>query len=86
MRQRQTLLVELELGELEFPGQDKHTDAVFAPIDVEYMFAGHSSHNALPLAFLYLPATHKVHQVPLPVAPGLQEHALIDVLAIGELE
>jgi hypothetical protein len=86
IRQRQALLAELEVGELEFPGQDKQTDDRFAPIDVEYMFAGQLSHGALPLGFLYLPATHSVHQVLFPVAPGLQEHAATDVLPIGELE
>jgi hypothetical protein len=78
IRQRQALLAELEVGELEFPGQDKQTDDRFAPIDVEYMFAGHSSHGALPLAFLYLPAVHRTQTVPSPCEPALQVQFVID--------
>ena len=49
--------------------------------------AAQSLHAALPVATLYLPATHWEHGPPLlPVAPALQEQLVEAVLAAGEFE
>jgi hypothetical protein len=77
----------LELAELELPGQDKQTDDIFAPIDVEYVLAGHPSHDVLPLSFVYLPAAHRTHDPPFgPLVPALHLHEVIEELEDSEIE
>jgi len=66
---------------------DTQVPASVAPTVVEYVPAAQSAQTALPVAFLYLPAT-QVEHTPLlgPVKPTLQVQAAPAELASGELE
>lgn len=78
---------ELAMEEVEPAGHARHVAAVVAPAVAEYMPAAQSSHTALPVVVLYLPATHVVHGPPSgPEKPLLQVHTNTVELAIGELE
>jgi hypothetical protein len=85
----QLLAAELALGELEFAGQATHVVAFVAFVMVEYVPAAQSVHAALPVTFLYLPATHAAQGPPSgPVNPALQPtdtHAVIFELPAAEL-
>jgi hypothetical protein len=71
--QVQAVDTELAVGALEFTGHVAHVDAVVAAVAAEYVAAPQSLHAALPLAVLYLPATHAEHVPPSgPVYPGEQ--------------
>ena len=74
--QVQATRTELELGEFEFVGQPKHTDAALAPTVVEYVATPQSVQRAFPLTVLYLPATHPVQTPPFgPENPALHMQA-----------
>jgi hypothetical protein len=78
---------ELGLGELELAGHAIHVVATVAPTVVEYVPAPQSVHAALPVAVLYLPATHGEQTPPSgPVKPTLQVQAVRATLELGELE
>jgi hypothetical protein len=89
MLQAQALIAELAFGELEFAGHARHTVAFVAFVIVEYVPAAQSTHAALPVTFLYLPATQATHGPPSgPVEPGLhatETHALTLELPLGEV-
>ena len=77
----------LGLGELELPGHATQADSTVAPAVAEYFAAAQSVHTALPVAILYLPATHDVHVPPSgPVKPTLHVQAVTAELGLGELE
>ena len=77
----------LEIGELELVGHPIQVVATVAPRVVEYVPAAQSVHVALPVAGLYLPATHNTHTPPSgPVKPTLHVQAARTALEIGELE
>ena len=60
-----------------------HTEAPLA----EYVFAAHTSHAAVPDAFLNLPASHAGHGPPFgPVYPALQEQDVTIMLPADEFE
>ena len=85
--QVQATRTELELGEFEFVGQPKHTDAALALAVVEYVATPQSVQRAFPLTVLYLPATHPVQTPPFgPENPALQVQATRTELELGELE
>jgi hypothetical protein len=65
--------------------------AIHAPLDVlavdESEPMGQVEHDALPVVFLYFPATHAVQVPPFaPVKPALQMQAVSAVLEFGEVE
>jgi hypothetical protein len=63
-----------------------HTLAFVAPATPEYAPAGQFVHDALPLLFLYEPATQELQSPPSgPVYPTLHLQALCPELNIGEL-
>ena len=65
-----------------------HVVAIVAPTVVEYVPAPQSVHAAEPLAILYFPTTHAVHDgaPPFsPVNPALQMHCVTPLLALGEV-
>jgi hypothetical protein len=71
-------------GELEVAGHAKQVDEPFV---CEYFPLSHTLQTASPLTFLYLPATHWEHVIPLgPDQPELQVHSAKAVLCAGELE
>jgi hypothetical protein len=71
----------------ELAGQAAHIVLNVAPAVGEYFPAAQSVQTALPVASLYLPATHVVHTLPSgPVEPALQVQAVTAVLWLGELE
>jgi len=83
----QAARAELVIGELELVGHAIHVVAIVAPDVVEYVPPVQSVHAALPVAILYLPATHNTHTPPSgPVKPTLQVQAVRATLEIGELE
>jgi hypothetical protein len=83
----QAVRATLEIGELELAGHPIQVVAIVAPTVVENVPAEQSVQTALPVAILYLPATHAVHTPPSgPVNPTLQVQALRATLAIGEFE
>ena len=81
---------ELALGELVPAGQATHVVAFVAPAAVEYVPVKQSVHAALPVTFLYFPATHAAQGPPSgPVNPALQPtdtHALIFELPAADVE
>ena len=71
----------------ELAGQAAHIVPNVAPAVGEYFPAAQSVQTALPVAILYLPATHREHTPPSgPVDPALQVQAVTAVLGLGELE
>ena len=85
--QMQAPTTELELGELEFVGQVKHTDAALALTVAEYVAGPQSVHATLPVLVLYLPASHVEHTPPSgPENPALQMQAPTTELELGEFE
>ena len=78
---------ELELGEFEFAGQVKHTDAALALTVTEYVATPQSVHATLPVLVLYLPAIQPEHTPPSgPENPALHVQAPTTELEIGEFE
>jgi hypothetical protein len=64
----------------------KHEVHPDAPLK-EYVFAAHTSHAAVPVAFLNLPASHAGHGPPFgPVNAGLQKQLVRVVLPTDEFE
>ncbi len=64
--------------------QDVHALAPVAPVAPDHVPATQSTHAALPVTILYLPATHAEHVPPFaPVKPALQVQAVITVLELG---
>jgi hypothetical protein len=57
----QAVAAVLGLGELELPGHAKQADSTVAPGVPKYFPATQSTHAALPVPLLYLPAAHDVH-------------------------
>jgi len=85
--QVQATRTELELGEFEFVGQPKHTDAALALAVVEYVATPQSVHATLPVLVLYLPATQPEHTPPSgPENPALQIQAPTTELDAAEFE
>jgi hypothetical protein len=65
----------LDAGALEYSGQLRHVPAPVAPTVPEYVFTPQSTQLSFPVVFLYLPATHRVHTLPFPLAPALHRHS-----------
>jgi hypothetical protein len=63
--QVQAVRATLEIGEFELLGHMTQVAASVAPAVVEYFAVAQSVHAALPVAILYLPATHAAHGLPL---------------------
>ncbi len=75
---------ELIAGELEFRGHTPQLDAAEAPTVLECVPDPQLVHSALPLAILYVPATHAEHVPPFgPEYPALQAHAVTSELELG---
>ncbi len=73
----------LPFADVNPAGHAVHEDAAL----VEYVFAGHTLHAAVPEAFLNVPAAHATHGPPFgPVNPGLQEQSPMFVLLNDEFE
>jgi hypothetical protein len=82
---------ELELGAFAFTGHTTQVVAVVAPVVLEYVPAPQLAHASVPLAILYVPATHGEHGPPPgPAYPALHTHAasdelmLVDVVSAGQ--
>ena len=76
----------LDAAALEYSGQPRHAPAPVAPTVAEYVFTPQSRQVSFPVAPLYLPAAHRVHKLPFPLAPALHVQSFTDVLPTGELE
>jgi hypothetical protein len=73
----------LPFGDLNPTGHEVHCNAPLR----EYVFAGHTSHAAVPDTFLNVPAAHATHGPTFgPVNRGLQEQLLMLVLPTDEFE
>jgi hypothetical protein len=85
----QLLAAELAFGELVPAGHERHVVAFVAFVIVEYVPAAQSVHVALPVTFLYFPATHAAQGPPSgPVNPALQPtdtHALMFELPTADV-
>ena len=74
----------LPTKDVNVAGHNAHS---LAPSDAENVPAAQLVHATLPVALLYLPATHATHTPASgPVKPCGQRHAAIAVLELGELE
>lgn len=74
----------LAAGASEFSRHVWQTEELVAATTVEYSPARQLSHKALPVEFLYLPATHCRHRLPLsPVYPALKVQSVCLLLADG---
>ena len=83
----QAATAELVLGELELLGHARQVATAVAAVVVEYVPAAQSVQTALPVAILYFPTTHAVHEPPSgPVNPTLQVQEARAVLGLGEFE
>ena len=75
----------LPAAEEELAGQDSQLFSDRAPVAVEKVLALHSEHAALPIASLYLPASHAVHAPPCgPEVPAMQVQLVSSPLPISE--
>ena len=73
----------LPAGDVNPTAHAVHTETPLA----EYVFAAHTSHAAVPDAFLNLPASHAGHGPPFgPVYPTLQEQDVTIMLPADEFE
>ena len=73
----------LPVGDVNPTAHAVHAETPLA----EYVFAAHTSHAAVPDAFLNFPAAHAGHGPPFgPVYPGLQMQLVIMVLPTDEFE
>jgi len=82
--QIQSVISSLAIADTEFKGQAWHTFEP-APTAIEYIPASQSIHSALPVLFLYFPATQNTHEPPLgPEKPALQIQSVVSSLAIAD--
>ena len=77
----------LEIGDTVPAGQVRQVDALVAPVEAEYVPAPHGVQVALPVAILYVPATHDEQTPPSgPLYPALQVQSTTASLELGDLE
>ena len=67
----------LPAPETAFDVQFRHVPAPLAPTVPEYVFAPQSRQVSFPVTPLYLPAAHRVHKLPFPLAPALHRHSTL---------